>query len=147
MSHKTPAARRALRFGLVPREYVPSTAHDKGRHGGAVIKHLLQPRTNRFALRCRIDDRLAKCELEELRPIGRIQVQHTRQTVTGASRYTDRAFLLEPRVPGHAHTGQLCYFFAPQTGSSPPLGSRQPDIGSWRCAPAGCAENYSIPAV
>jgi hypothetical protein len=35
-----------------------------------VIKHLLQPRTNRFALRCRIDDRLAKCELEELRPFG-----------------------------------------------------------------------------
>jgi len=40
-----------------------------------------------------------------------------------------RTALLQPRVPGRAHPGQLSYFLAPQTRGSPPMRRGEADAG------------------
>jgi hypothetical protein len=113
----------------IPCEYVPSAPDNKGRHDVRLIEHSLESRANRFALRRGIDSRLATREPKQLDPLDGIKLQHTSQVVQHSARHADRTSLLEPRVPGRAHSGQLCYFLAPQTRGSPPMRRGKADGG------------------
>ena len=67
-----------------------------------------------------------------MRPLTYVEEQRARNRIEHLRRRVDVAALLEPRVPRHAHAGELRHelrhLLAAKTGCAPPPGRPQPDL-------------------
>ena len=96
----------------VPRKHVPSGAHDEGRDRGHPIERPLDQGADFVALGTGLNDRSAQGELKQLDPLNGVKLKHLCEAIQHGGRDFDRALLFEPCVPGGAHAGELCHFFA-----------------------------------
>ena len=93
------------------------------------------------------DDRLARCELEELDALDGIEPQHAGQIVQGAGRHMDSDVSARARCTQVTLIPAKCALLRAPNRAFDAAGPRAGRHRRERCAPVACAENHSIPAV
>jgi hypothetical protein len=67
-------------------------------------------------------------ECEQVLALAGIQPERIRNRRQHTGRGPGLAALLQPRVPGHADTGELCDLLTAQAGGAPPGAGREPGL-------------------
>ncbi len=115
--------------GPIVGQQVPALVHDVGRvriQGG---HQRTQHRSHLGSPRGRLAGQRLARQGEQVPPLGRGQQQRAGQRVDDLAADGDVALLLQPRVPGHAHPGQLWERERSSSGSPPTPPASMPTRG------------------